>query len=208
MTFPKFIFVMLWVNEQRVKIPRDVLVVSPRLQADYCLRWSYTNFTRWRLVSVRLKLLSTELLVGRGWIFVWKKSSVHWDFMYNACNWFEFVILLFEEENVLTSSYWRTLLFYNSELKSLSSTYALKLWVSMARSAEKMFMLPVSKAKALNIVVGRPCWKYGGADLLSFNCLSMAFLEIKKTWTGCLLDSLGKNLLKRTYCFRFFLFLS
>jgi len=28
--------------------------------------------------------------------------------------------------------------------------------------------------------------------------------EIKKTWTGCLLDSLGKNLLKRTYCcFRF-----
>jgi hypothetical protein len=77
--------------------------------------------------------------------------------------------------------------------------------VSVTRSAEKMFMLNVSKAKALNIVVGRPCWKYGGANLLSFNCLSMAFVEIKKTWTGCLLDSLGKNLLKRTECvFRFF----
>jgi hypothetical protein len=56
--------------------------------------------------------------------------------------------------------------------------------MSMTRSAGKMFMLPVSEAKALNIVVGRPCWKYRGANLLSFNRLSVAFKKSKRTWTG------------------------
>jgi hypothetical protein len=50
----------------------------------------------------------------------------------------------------------------------------------MTRSAEKMFMLPVSKAKALNIVVDRPCWEYGGANMLSFQCLSMALRNKKR----------------------------
>ncbi len=52
--------------------------------------------------------------------------------------------------------------------------------MSITRSTEKMFMLPVSKAKALNIVVGCPCWEYGGANMLLFKCLSMAFLGHQK----------------------------
>ncbi len=43
-TFPKFIFVKLWISERRVKIPRDVLVVSPRLQPDYRLVWKFYEF--------------------------------------------------------------------------------------------------------------------------------------------------------------------
>jgi hypothetical protein len=59
-------------------------------------------------------------------------------------------------------------------------------------------MLPVSEAEALNIVVFSPCWKYGWTDMLSFKYLSMAFLEIRKTWTGCLFDSFGEeSFLKR-----------
>ncbi len=49
----------------------------------------------------------------------------------------------------------------------MSSTYALKLCVSVTRSAEKMFMLPVSKAEALNIVVDRP-WRSEYAFFLMF----------------------------------------
>ncbi len=67
-----------------------------------------------------------------------------------------------------------------------------------------MFILPVSEAEALNIVVSSPCWKYGKADVLSFKYLSMAFRKSEKTWTGCLLVSLVKNLWKRTLSlFRF-----
>ncbi len=50
-------------------------------------------------------------------------------------------------------------------------------------------MLPVIEAEALNIVVDSPCWKYGWTDMLSFKYLSMAFSEIRETWTGCLFDS-------------------
>ncbi len=42
-----------------------------------------------------------------------------------------------------------------------------------------MFMLPVSEAEALNIVVSSPCWKYGKTDVLSFKYLSMAFRNQK-----------------------------
>ncbi len=74
-TFPKFIFVMLW----RLKIPRDVLVVSPWFQADYRLVWKWNErfcrpdfksliklllkvyefffFTKWLLESTCLKWL-------------------------------------------------------------------------------------------------------------------------------------------------------
>ncbi len=41
MTFPIFIFVMLGVGERRVKIPRNVLVVSPLFQPDY--RFGFEN---------------------------------------------------------------------------------------------------------------------------------------------------------------------
>ncbi len=41
-------------------------------------------------------------------------------------------------------------------------------------------MLPVSEAKALNIVVSSPCRKYGWTDMLSFKCLSMAFRKSGK----------------------------
>ncbi len=59
-----------------------------------------------------------------------------------------------------------------------------------------MFMLPVSKAKALNIVVGRPCWKYGGANMLSFlNWLSMA-LRNKKDLDGMFVGFLGEESFK------------
>ncbi len=43
-----------------------------------------------------------------------------------------------------------------------------------------MFMLPVSEAEALNIVVSSPCWKYGKTDMLSFKYLSMAFRKSEK----------------------------
>ena len=43
-----------------------------------------------------------------------------------------------------------------------------------------MFMLPVSEAEALNIVVSSPCWKYGWTDMLSFKRLSMAFRKSGK----------------------------
>ncbi len=43
-----------------------------------------------------------------------------------------------------------------------------------------MFMLPVSEAEALNIVVSSPCWKYGRTDMLSFKYLSMAFRKSEK----------------------------
>ncbi len=43
-----------------------------------------------------------------------------------------------------------------------------------------MFMLPVSEAGALNIVVCSPCWKYGETDMLSFKYLSMAFRKSEK----------------------------
>ncbi len=48
----EFIFVMLWVKEQRVQIPWEVLVVSPRLQADYRLHVleSLRILTVWLLV--------------------------------------------------------------------------------------------------------------------------------------------------------------
>jgi hypothetical protein len=42
-----------------------------------------------------------------------------------------------------------------------------------------MFMLPVIEAKALNIVVSSPCWKYGRTDVLSFKYLSMALRNQK-----------------------------
>ncbi len=43
-----------------------------------------------------------------------------------------------------------------------------------------MFMLPVSEAEALNIVVSSPCWKYGKTDMLLFKYLSMAFRKSEK----------------------------
>ncbi len=61
-----------------------------------------------------------------------------------------------------------------------------------------MFMLPVSEAEALNIVVSSPCWKYGKAGMLSFKYLSMAFRKSEKPGQDVYLILLGKNLLKRT----------
>ncbi len=40
--------------------------------------------------------------------------------------------------------------------------------MSRTRSTEKMFMLPVIEAEALNIVGSGPYWKYGWTDMLSF----------------------------------------
>jgi hypothetical protein len=62
-----------------------------------------------------------------------------------------------------------------------------------------MFMLPVSKAKALNIVVGRPCWKYGGANTFFVLMFVDGISEIKKTWTGCLFDSCGEESFKTNF---------
>ncbi len=62
----------------------------------------------------------------------------------------------------------------------------------------QMFMLPVIEAEALNIVVGRPCWKYGGANILSFKYLLMAFRKSGKPGQDVYLTLSGKNLLKRT----------
>jgi len=72
--------------------------------------------------------------------------------MYNACNWF-LIRNTFEEVLGLVSRYSRTLLFYNSVLNRKRIYFFLE-HMSITRSTEKMFMLPVSKAKALNIV----CW--------------------------------------------------
>ncbi len=72
--------------------------------------------------------------------------------------------------------------------------------MSMTRSAEKMFMLPVGKAKALNIVVGAHVGSMEEQICFRFNYLSMAFLGHRKV----LSDAWEKNLLKRTECvFRF-----
>ncbi len=73
--------------------------------------------------------------------------------------------------------------------------------MSVTRSTEKMFMLPVSKAKALNIVVDRPCWKYGGANMLSFNCLSMAFQGIKRCYRILRKESFETNRLYVSFLF-------
>jgi hypothetical protein len=70
--------------------------------------------------------------------------------------------------------------------------------MSIARSTEKMFMLPVSEAEALNIVVNSPCWKYGWTGMLSFKYVSMAFRKSGKPGQDVCLILLGKNLLKRT----------
>ncbi len=96
--------------------------------------------------------------------------------MYNACNWF-LIRNFFEEEKFLISSHSRTFLVRNSELlkrKRIDRAHVEN------RVDSQMFMLPMSEAEALNIVVIGPCWEYGWTNMLSFKYLSMAFQKSGK----------------------------
>ena len=99
-------------------------------------------------MSTTGSLLSTELLVGRGWIW----NEVISDFCIEVvCTMRELVLIrnFFEGVLGLVSRYSRTLLFYNSELLRRKR-------IDRARVDNKvdsqMFMLPVIEAEALNIV--------------------------------------------------------
>ncbi len=73
--------------------------------------------------------------------------------------------------------------------------------VSITRSTERMFMLPVIEAEALNIVVIGPCWKVGGRICFRFRNLSMAFRKSGKPGQDvCLV------FLKQTFIVYFVLF--
>jgi hypothetical protein len=70
-----------------------------------------------------------------------------------------------------------------------------------------MFMLPVSEAEALNIVISSPCWKYGWTDMLSFRYLSMAFRKSGKPGQDvCLILFFGEESFKTNLIVYFVLF--
>ncbi len=102
---------------------------------------------------------------------------------------------------VLVSSHSRTFLVRDSELLKRKR-------INRARVDNKvdsqMFMLPVIEAEALNIVSG-PCWKYVWTDMLSFKIFVDGISEIRKTWTGCLFDSFGKESFKTNFIVYFVL---
>jgi hypothetical protein len=134
MTFPIFIFVMLGVGKRRVKIPWDVSVVSPLFQPDYrfwfenevkvyefVLRNGYWLSTTLSICCSLLvdhnawKLLSTELLVGRGWIL----KEVISDLCIEVLCTMRVIGLIrnfWRGKLVLVSSHSRTFLVRNSEL--------------------------------------------------------------------------------------------